>query len=285
MDTDAKLINGTDACAKMMSLWRDAEKRAGVTLILHDHIGAFIMPDRTGILPNVNIPRSPCCQYRQKNRKKCLAHCRSGAMITAAAVGKPFKYRCRHGVTELVMPLYLGKIHAATIFAGVFRDPEFDLSDSSPSYRKLYQAMPVWDDSKTEELELHLLSVGYSLLQPAANRRGSYALEPGRKGTIQRFLHCRCKEQVGAADLAEELNLSESRTLHLPHELFGKGFSELINEERIRHVEEYLVESAYPLREIAGMTGFRNEYYLSTVFRRIRHCSPGSLRKNAIKNK
>ena len=81
------------------------------------------------------------------------------------------------------------------------------------------------------------------------------------------------------------LEFSEPLTNPIRVGIAGKGFSELINEERIRHVEEYLVESAYPLREIARMTGFRNEYYLSTVFRRIRHCSPGSLRKNAIKNK
>ena len=278
MNTEIK-INGENAVEKMMNMWHEAEKRAGVTLILHDHIGAFIMPDRTKLLPDVNTHRSPCCQYRQKNRKKCMAHCRSGAMITAAAVGKPFKYCCWRGVTELVMPLYLGKVHAATIFAGVFRNPDFDISGYSLSYRKLYQAMPIWDDKRTNELELLLLSTGYSLLQLAANLRGSYALEPGRKGEIQRFFIDRYKEQVGAADLAEVLNLSESRTLHLLHELFGKGFSELMNEERIRHVEEYLMESAYPLREIAKMTGFRNEYYLSTVFRRIRHMPPGALRK------
>ena len=144
--------------------------------------------------------------------------------------------------------------------------------------------MPEWDDDRIPELENLMVTTGYSLLQLAANLRGSYALEPGRKGKIQRFFLYRYKEQVGVADLAEELNLSESRTLHLLNELFGKGFSELINEERIRHVEEYLMESAYSLREIAKMTGFRNEYYLSTVFSRLRHCSPGSLRKKAKKS-
>lgn len=284
MNSETKLINGTDAAEKIMSLWRDAEKRSGVTLILHDHIGAFIMPDKTKILPGVNTHKSPCCQYRKGSRKKCMLHCRFKAMETAAAVGKPFKFRCWRGVTELVMPLYLGKIHAATIFAGVFRDPDFKLSEYSSTYRKLYLAMPEWSDDKIPELENLMMTTGYSLLQLAANLRGSYALEPGRKGKIQRFFLYRYKDSVGVADLAEELNLSESRTLHLLHELFGKGFSELINEERIRHVEEYLMESAYSLREIAQMTGFRNEYYLSTVFSRMRRCSPGSLRKKIKKS-
>ena len=139
--------------------------------------------------------------------------------------------------------------------------------------------MPVWDEDRASELENLLIASGYSLLQLASNLRENYASEPGRKGQIRRFFLYRFKEQVGVADLAEELNLSESRTLHLLHELFGKGFSDMINEERIRHVEDYLVRSDYPLREIARMTGFRNEYYLSAVFRRLRKCSPGSIRR------
>ena len=285
MDTETQLINGQNAVEKILLLWNKAQERSGVSLVLHDHIGAFIMPDKTKLLPNVNTHRSPCCMYRQKSRNKCMAHCREEAMKTANETGKPFKFSCWRGVVELVMPLYLGKIHAATIFAGSFRDPDFDLSNFSLSYRKLYNSMPIWNDEKIEELEMLLISTGYSLLQLAANLRGSYALEPGRKGKIQRFFLYRYSEQVGVADLAEELNLSQSRTLHLLNELFGKGFSELINEERIRRAEEYIVESIYPLREIASMTGFRNEYYFNTVFRRIRHCTPGSLRRNALKHK
>ena len=48
--------------------------------------------------------------------------------------------------------------------------------------------------------------------------------------------------------------------------------------ERGRQAEEYLSKTDLPLREIARLTGFRNEYYLSYVFRRIRSCSPGSIR-------
>ena len=39
-----------------------------------------------------------------------------------------------------------------------------------------------------------------------------------------------------------------------------------------------MAKTDLPLREIARLTGFRNEYYLSYVFRRLRHCSPGSIR-------
>ena len=284
MESNCKLIHGENAVGKMLHSWHEFERLSGLSLILHDHIGAFIMPDNTPLLPDVNIHHSPCCDYPQRTRAKCGAHCRVAAMERAAAEGKPFRFRCWRGVTELVMPLYLGKVHAATVFAGSFRDPEFDLSGFSASYRKLYAAMPEWDDARASELETVLIAAGYSLLQLAQNLREQYASEPGRKGQIRRFFLYRFKDQVGAADLAAELNLSESRTLHLLHELFGKGFSEMMNEERIRQVENYLVKTDFPLREIARMTGFRNEYYLSSVFRRLRHYTPGSVRRKGGKS-
>ena len=278
------LIHGEDACGKMLAYWHGVEAMAGVTLTLHDHIGAFLMPDGTRILPGVNVHHFPCCEYRKGSRKKCGSHCRMEAMERAAAEGRPFRFCCWRGVTELVMPLYLGKVHAATIFAGAFRDPEFDLSAYSASYRRLYEAMPAWEEARVAHLETALTAAGYSLLLLASNLRSRYAEEAGRRGQIHRFFLYHFHEPVGVADLANDLGLSESRTLHLLHELFGKGFSDLLNEERIRRVEEFLLNTDYSIREIARNTGFRNEYYLSAVFRRLRRTTPGAVRRNALEN-
>ena len=108
-----------------------------------------------------------------------------------------------------------------------------------------------------------------------------YAAETGRGEQIRRFFRVRFKEPVGVSDLAKELNLSESRTSHLLQSFFGKSFSALINEQRIRAVQDYLIRTDLPLREIAVLTGFRNEYYLSTVFRKLRNCTPGSVRRRS----
>ena len=284
MESNRLSFHGEGAVEKMLGYWHGMEEVAGVRLTLHDHIGAFIMPDRTRLLPDVNVHHFPCCEYRKGSRKRCGAHCRMEAMERAAREGRPFQFCCWRGVTELVMPLFLGKVHAATIFVGAFRDPDFDLSGFSPTYRRLYAAMPAWDEGRRPLLETVLVASGYSLLLLAANLRAQFAEETGRRGQIHRFFLYHFKEPVTVPDLAGELNLSESRTLHLLHELFGKGFSELLNEERVRHVEEYLLNSDYSLREIARMTGFRNEYYLSAVFRRLRRTTPGAVRRNALAN-
>ena len=123
MEIRPKLIHDTDAAEKMLFCWHEMELMTGLHLTLHDHIRAFIMPDNTCLLPNVNIHHNPCCDHPQRTRLKCGAHCRVEAMERAAAEGKPFRFQCWRGVVELVMPVYLGKVHAATVFAGAFRDP------------------------------------------------------------------------------------------------------------------------------------------------------------------
>ena len=270
---------------KIQSLWEEQERIHHIHLTLHDHIGCFYLSDEPHILSGVNIHQANCCNFPGKSRKKCLAHCRDKAMELAAKEKKIFTMSCWRGIKEAVMPLYYKDIHAATIFAGSFRVPDFDLSGFSRKYQEEYLSMPLWDDSRMAELETILMTTGYALLQLAENLRSNIEHEPGRKGIICNFLRQHFKEAVGVGDLAAHLELSESRTLHVLHELFGRGFSCLLNEERIHHVTEYLLNTELTLHEIARLTGFRNEYYLSSVFKKMRGRSPGELRRRAWNNR
>lgn len=265
----------------LLPCWQRMERMTGCSLTLHDHVGAFALPDRSGLLlPGVNMHQSPCCIYQRGARRKCLAHCSIEARKRAAE-GKAFRFRCWCGVTELVMPLFRGKIHAATIFLGSFRDPSFDLSGFPAAYARLYRKLPAWNEAKVTERSVMLSAAGYAILQLAGNLlEQDHASESGRKEQIRRFFQLRFKEQVGLSDLARELNLSESRTSHQLHELFGKSFSVLLSEQRVLAVRDYLIRTDLPLREIAALTGFRNEYYLSAVFRKFRNRTPGSVRRH-----
>ena len=263
---------------EMTALWRSLEEVFQARLTLHDHIKVFIMPDGVKLLPKVNVHLSPCCAFWYSSRERCNNHCSFAAARKAAEEKKPFEHTCFCGVTELVMPLYTGKIHAATLFAGMFRKKDFDVSAFPRRYRQLYAALPEWDDPVRKRLETLLYAAGYALLKLAENVRSSYADEQGRTGRIRQFFRTRFNEPVGVSDLAAELGLSESRTIHILLEEFGKGFSRLLAEERLRHVERLLTESELPLKKIAEMTGFSNEYYLNSVFKKYYGRPPGKTR-------
>ena len=161
----------------------------------------------------------------------------------------------------------------------MFRQKNFDLSSFPLRYRKLYLQMPEWNEFVQQNLESLLYSAGYSMLMLAENLQKMDKSEAGRTGEIKKFFRTRYAENTGVADLAEMLGLSESRTVHLLQSEFQKGFSQLLTEERMKHVDQLLSESNLPLRKIAEMSGFRNEYYLSTVYKKYHGISPGKKRK------
>lgn len=267
------------ASEKMLSLWNKVQHDYKVTLTLHDHAGVFILPDGFKLLPGINVHQAPCCSFNQKSRSKCLSHCRTEAMLRALEQRSSFKSFCWRGIVEMVMPLFWGERHAATIFAGVFRDQNFDLSSFPQSYRKLYLAMPVWRDDLAKNLEQIMILCGYSLMKIADNLRTEYENQPGKKGEILRFFQQKYTFSITATDLSEHLGFSNSHTIHLLKQYFGMGFSALLNSERVSHVERLLKETDLPLREIAQLTGFQNEYYLSKVFKKKCTLSPGAYRK------
>ena len=94
------------------------------------------------------------------------------------------------------------------------------------------------------------------------------------------------RERAGMTqeDLAAELELSESRTIHILQETFGRGFSQLLTQERLSNADKLLAESDLPLRKIARMTGFSSEFYMSNVFRKAFRIPPGERRRKNRKH-
>jgi len=68
---------------------------------------------------------------------------------------------------------------------------------------------------------------------------------------------------------------------HLRHEFRAfrkKSMIRYLNEIRIERARTLLIHSGLPLGQIAGMCGFKDEYYFSTVFRKLAGSSPGRYR-------
>ena len=101
------------------------------------------------------------------------------------------------------------------------------------------------------------------------------------------------EEHVAAAELFIRENFASIRSLrnvaatagigydHLRH-LFkktrGRSLVQYLNEVRMERATTLLVHSRLPLKQIATMCGFRDEYYFSAVFRRHVRMPPGRYR-------
>jgi len=84
-------------------------------------------------------------------------------------------------------------------------------------------------------------------------------------------------KQLG--EVAEAVSLSPDRLRHLFKELRGESVIRYVNKMRIERSKSLLVHSHVPLKQIAGLCGYKDEYYFSAVFHKFTQTSPGQYRQ------
>lgn len=275
-------IDKNNAARLLEKMLRGVEKAFSIHIVVHDHKGLLSLPDGSSILPNRNIHLSEACSWQVKasdNRLLCMYHCRDEARRISAGRKSPWRSVCWRGLAEVVVPVYRGETHLATLFAGVFQVPGVELGAFPAEYRELYRSLPVWEDEYLQEIALLLQMIGNGMIQLSERIYEESLDDFGRAGLIRRFLNRHADRNIGIRDLAEYLGLSESRASHLIRAYFDKTFSELLNEERVRRSMTLLAENTASIAEIAAQVGFSNEFYFNRVFRRIAGIPPGAYRK------
>jgi AraC-like DNA-binding protein len=80
--------------------------------------------------------------------------------------------------------------------------------------------------------------------------------------------------------VADHVGISPDFLRHIFTKLRKKSLVRYLSEVRIDRVKTLLIHSELSLKQIAPICGFNNEYYLSTVFRKVTGAGPGHFRKN-----
>ena len=79
-------------------------------------------------------------------------------------------------------------------------------------------------------------------------------------------------------EVARHTGISHDHLRHQFRALRKKSMIRYLNEIRIERARTLLIHSGLPLGQIAGMCGFKDEYYFSAVFRKLVGLSPGRYR-------
>ena len=85
--------------------------------------------------------------------------------------------------------------------------------------------------------------------------------------------------EVKAEDVAKSIGMSARQLNRIFRENLNMTVSEFIRNERIMRVREHLIKTDLPLREIAALTGFRDEYVLCKTFKKVMRISLGQYRR------
>lgn len=96
-----------------------------------------------------------------------------------------------------------------------------------------------------------------------------------------RYIHSTYSEHITLEDAAHSAGLSPNYFSNLFNAKMGTSFSSYVNKVRIQHAQRLLLDTSFPIVEIAALVGFEEQSYFSKVFKEITGLSPGKYRKQA----
>ncbi len=249
------------------------EKLNDLTVVVHDltaQLWPFLLPERfrhcSARCLAVKATRDWACQDFEIHR------------LRPAVVQFPDgRYHiCHAGIFEWMVPVFIENRLAWILFAGqrqlkgVYRHLTRDIRTTTRAFTAR-NAPP----SVTEEQAVHVLEalrqLRARLLQwhtDAARRQPEGELLAGRRLLIERYIFDHHAGAASVAGLAQQLQLSESRAIHLVKEIFGRSYIKLLSEMRLRTAASLLRETAMPILDVCLASGFQDLSHFHRFFRR-----------------
>ena len=236
---------------------------------------------------------APFCQLIRGTREGRLAcaACDREACATASKRANAYIYRCHAGLTEAIMPLWVGNaLVGYLLFGHIFAyDNEIvgweiiqRCCESYPvDQEKLREALSysphVTDDYILSAAQILHATASYLVMQRMATlQEGSLAAK------LDAYINAHFCEDMTVAALCQELGIGRSKLYKLSHQLYGQGIAEHIRMLRLSKAKVLLTEQkTWSIADIATACGFADYNYFIAVFSAQMGCSPGAYRKQS----
>lgn len=238
--------------------------------------------------------RSPFCSLirsTEEGRQAC-AVCDRTACTVASRQSSAYIYRCHAGLTEAVMPLWVGNaLVGYLLFGHVFAYKNWD--DGWETIQKCCEGYPVDKEKLRAALpacpqasDEYILSAAHILHATASflvMQRMAALKEDSLAAQIDTYINEHFCEDITAATICRVFEIGRSRVYKLSNQLYGCGISEHIRTLRIQQAKKMLTDHPHMrIADIALECGFTDYNYFITVFSSMAGISPGAYRKQAI---
>jgi AraC-like DNA-binding protein len=154
--------------------------------------------------------------------------------------------------------------------------PTFDDPGLSEDFLILSQGNTALTASEQSVLNFRATSALLAVVNHACNSLEKSSVSPAEKYVMEaeQYVRLHFEKIVFLADVAKVVGISSDHLRHLFLKQRGKNLASYINELRIERAKMLLVHSRLPLKQIATLCGFSDEYYFSAVFRRMIRIAP-----------
>ena len=103
-------------------------------------------------------------------------------------------------------------------------------------------------------------------------------------GVIKNYIRDHLQETIYMSSLAGEVFLNEQYMMRMFKKSEGVSILEYITGERLRIAKQLLLETAYPIHQVAASVGYTNYSYFTRLFKREVGCTPQIYRQKGGRN-
>lgn len=216
--------------------------------------------------------------------------CDREACARAARQNGTYLYRCHAGLTEAIVPLYVGNVLVGyLLFGHVF--PYDSLETGWEVIRERCKKYPV-DLEKLKVSCAALPRVSREYVRSAArilHATASYlvlermaTLQPDSAAArLDEYLEAHYTENLTVQSLCQELGIGRTRLYKLAEQLYGCGISQQVRKLRMERARKLLLDRPdLSITQIAAECGYSDYNYFIAVFSRTWGTPPNQFRKN-----
>jgi len=216
-----------------------------------------------------------CSALRQQTtmEQQCAA-CDRMQLAEAKKLRDVHIYHCHAGLIEGIVPLYDRRnLYLGAIVFGQLRDPYVQANKrwTGPQKRH-YSALPHCPMEKARDIGHLLKLVSESMIDQELIRRQSSPWVAQLDSYIEQHLH----EKITTADLARQINKSESFITHCFPLEFGSTPRQYILKRRMEEAKLMLGNGA-SVQDTAERLGFYDAFHFSKTFKRFWNKPPGAV--------
>ena len=193
------------------------------------------------------------------------------------------RYSFDEGVEVMTMWLHFSGVGVEEIFEELGLEGGI-LSAPSPAetehyFRRMINAQSVVSSRYRISARGYLLNLLASLSKREGE--GGAAVYSGAVVKMLEYININWQKNISVAELAERVNLSESRAAHIFKENVGESIHRYVVRLRISGAKELMGNTDMSVAEIGRMVGFSDPLYFSRVFKAATGTSPAAYIKNS----
>ena len=206
----------------------------------------------------------------------------AGKLQEALQSNGAISYRCHAGLRECLAVVKIHNLPAGFVMMGQFRmegDKMPELPELDPEQTELlrnkFNALPCFSADKLQAI-LNMLKtlIDYITVREFAVLQGDRL-----RSEIDKYIERHLTEEIRLPDMAKKLGRSVSTISQLLRKNYHTTFKNLVLEARLKLAEkQWRTTPDATVAEVAFAAGFRDQFYFSRVFHRLRGISPGKYR-------